>query len=341
MSVVSNVLLKVENNSLFIRATDIKINFETTVPVNVVEEGSTTVLCVKLFSIINLLPDGEIEFSLQNQTLIVKPLSKKMTHKFKTIAADQFPEERSRSDLKFFDIQSKEFKEVITQTIFAVSDDETRYFMNGIYMEKEENSINFVATDGRRLAFVKKAVENAPDFKPVIIPTKLLSIVQRYSGDEGLVSIALTDDLFFVNIGQYQFSTVLIEGNFPNYKRVIPENQVNKVVADKETVIKAIRRAYLYVNENTNRIYFKLHENTMTVFTEENDIGNAEEDVECEYAGEEAVISLKYAYIEEPLRVLEEDEMIIEFTDTKRAITLKPVPEHDYFHIIMPMQTDY
>jgi len=141
ISILSNVMLKAENGSLIIRATDIKVNFETKIPVDIIESGSTTVFCDKFMSIINSLPQGEIEFEQNDIKINIRPATKKAKFQLKSITSDKFPEFTSPNSLSFFEIPIKEFKEMINQTVFSVSDDETRYFMNGVFMEKR--TINF------------------------------------------------------------------------------------------------------------------------------------------------------------------------------------------------------
>ena len=144
ISILSNVLLIAKEGSLTIRATDIKVAFETKIPVDVAEEGTTTVFCDKFTSIIASMPSGEIEAEQSDQKLIIRSISKKAKFSLTTISDNDFPPFTDSTNVQFFEVPAKEFKEMITQTIFAVSDDETRYFMNGVYMEKKENNLIFL-----------------------------------------------------------------------------------------------------------------------------------------------------------------------------------------------------
>ncbi|NLK60201.1 MAG: DNA polymerase III subunit beta, partial [Treponema sp.] len=180
ISILSNVLLSADNGSLTIRATDIKVNFETRIPVDVQEGGSTTVFCDKFMSIISSLPPGEIEFEQNDVKISIRPATKKARFQLKSISSDKYPEFTVPENLSFFEVPVKDFKEMINQTVFSVSDDETRYFMNGVYMEKVDEKLQLVATDGRRLAFISKEFGIAiPDFRGVIIPPKILSLINR------------------------------------------------------------------------------------------------------------------------------------------------------------------
>jgi DNA polymerase-3 subunit beta len=340
ISILSNIYLEADNNSLIIKATDMKVNFQTEVPVTVLEPGSTTVYGDKFFGIISTFPHDEIEFSQKDITAVIKPTTlKKPEYKLRIIASDKYPEFPVSSS-SFFEMPIKDFREMVQQSVFAVSDDETRYFMNGVYMEKIEGKINMVATDGRRLAFIGKAAgNNINDFPGVIIPPKILNTVVKRSGDEGLVSISVNDKSIFINFASYKFSSVLIEGMFPNYKKVIPENQDFSLSVKREEMINALRRVSLMVEKKSHRIYLGVTPGKMAVYSEESEIGTVEDEIPCQYDGEEITIALNYRYLEEPFRVMTDEEIKVRFSGATKAITLEPVPEKDFFHIIMPMQS--
>jgi DNA polymerase-3 subunit beta len=235
---------------------------------------------------------------------------------------------------------------MITQTIFAVSDDETRYFMNGIFLKKEENKVIMVATDGRRLAYIEKeAPSDVKDFNGIIIPPKVLQILTKRAGDEGLLGISITDKTIFIQFGSYKLSSILIEGQFPNYQRVIPENQNSSFSVKRHETLEALKRVSLLVEQKSYRIYLLLSPGVMTISSskdenDESDIGNAKEEIPCKYDGEEVSMAMNYRYLEEPFKVMEDDEISVHFTEATRAVTIKPVPEKDFFHIVMPMQVD-
>jgi len=341
LSILSNVLLIAKEGSLTIRATDIKVTFETKIPVDIAEEGSTTVFCDKFTNIIASMPSGEIEAEQKDQKLIIRSISKKAKFSLKTISDNDFPSFTEPENTQFFDVPVKEFKEMIVQTVFAVSDDETRYFMNGVFMEKKENNLIFAATDGRRLAFIKHDFGVAiPDFKGSIVPPKILSIIQRRSSDEGMLSIGVSEKNIFFNFAAYKFSSVLIDGQFPNYDRVIPESQQHFFEANREDFLQALKRVALLVEQKSKRIFLKITDGSLAISSNENELGTADEEIACHYQGEETNIALNYAYLEEPLKVLNSDKLKIEFTDPMRAITLRPEADTNFFHIIMPMQME-
>ncbi|MDR2303741.1 MAG: DNA polymerase III subunit beta [Treponema sp.] len=340
ISILSNIYLNAEDDSLIIKATDIKVNFETKVPVTVTEPGSTTVIGEKFLGILNSIPEGDLEFEQNDTRITIKPVAKKIKFQLKSIASDKFPEFPVSDNAASFDLPVRDFKDMIIQTVFAVSDDETRYFMNGVFFEKQDDKLVMVATDGRRLAFISKNCNNVDDFTGIIIPPKILTIIMKRAGDEGSISISVTDKTIFVQFGYYQLSSVLIEGQFPNYKRVIPENQTNTIVINRLEMLDALRRVSILVEQKSRRVYLGISSEVMTVSSEESDIGDAKEEIPCKYDGPDISIALNYRYIEEPFKIMTEEEVSIRLTEPNRAITLMPLPEKDFFHVIMPMQLD-
>jgi DNA polymerase-3 subunit beta len=339
ISILSNIFLEAKGGGLIIKATDMKVNFETKVPVTVLEEGSVTVYGDKFFGILNSVPEGEIEFEQIENKINIKTSAKKARFQLKSITSDKFPE-FSASGEEFFEIPIRDLKDMIEETIFAISDDETRYFMNGVYFEKAEDKFVMVATDGRRLAFINKSITEIPDFPGIIIPPKILNIVLKRAGDEGMAGISITDKIIFIQFGSYKLSSVLIDGQFPNYRRVIPENQTRSFTVNRSEMLDALRRVSLLVEQKSHRLYLALSSGVVSIYCEENDIGNAREEIPCKYDGEEVTIALNYRYLEEPFKVISTEEISILFSDPNKTITILPVPEKDYFHIVMPMQQD-
>lgn len=341
LSILSNVLIEAENNTLLIRATDLKVGFETRIPVEVTTPGTTTIFCEKLLGILRSLPNEDIVFELDDMRLKIHPQQKSINFQLKSIASDQYPEIKDISDDEYFDIPQSDFIEMISQTIFAVSDDETRYFMNGVYLENSEGSLIMVATDGRRLSYIKKSFDfPVKAFTGVIIPPKVLLLIRKLSSGEGNLSLSVQEKNIFIKLENQKISSNLIEGQFPNYHRVIPERQEFDIIVSKEELSAALMRVSLLVENKSKRIYLSLSQNVISLKSEESEIGVAQEEIPCEYEGTESRIALNYTYISEPLKVIQTDKICIRYTEPNKAITILPAPETDYFHIVMPMQID-
>ncbi|MGL4983053.1 MAG: DNA polymerase III subunit beta [Treponemataceae bacterium] len=341
LSILSNVFLSVQDDTLTIRATDVKVSYETKIPVEVKENGETTVFCDKFISILNSLPQGDILFSKKDIIVEIKPTSKKINFNLKSISSEKFPVFNSSENVIFFEVPAKEFKEMITQTIFAVSDDENRYFINGVFFEKDEENLILVSTDARRLAYVKKPLcEGVENFSSAIVPTKILSIIQKRMTSEGNIKIALDNKMIFFQFGNYEFNSVLIEGQYPNYKKVIPERQLYKFTVQKSELAEALRRVSLLVEKSLKRIYFNISNGNLTIYSQESDIGKAQEEIECDYQGDDIVFALNHLHIEEPLKVIDSEKIIFEFTENMKSITLLSDPQSDFLHVVMPLQVE-
>ncbi len=340
ISVVSNVYLEASDNTLIIRATDIKIGFETKIPIDIQENGTCTVFCDKLSAILASIPDGMIEIEHKDNKMLIKPSFKKAQFNLKTISSEQFPQLPTIDDEKYFAVSSENFKNMIQQTIFAVSDDETRYFMNGVFFEKKDSNLIMVATDAKRLAFIKINAENIPEFKAIIIPPKILALVLKRSSNEGQLFIAVNEKTIFVKFGMYTLSSVLIDGQFPNYLKVIPETQKYSVVVKRIDILDALKRVSLFVEQKSRRAFFNLSENKLIISSEDTEIGTAREEIACVYDGPETIIALNYRWLEDPLKVIESENIEILYTEKSRALTIKAVDDSECFHILMPMITD-
>jgi len=341
LSILSNVLLIAENDSLTIKATDLKVSFETVIPVHVERPGSITVFCDKLLGILRNLPTGSIDFEVSEGQIQITPQAKKAAFRLKSIPPEQYPELQMVSNEQYFTISQSDLNEMISQTIFSVSDDETRYFMNGVYFEKEDGYIIMVATDGRRLSYVKKALQiEIPDFEGVIIPPKILHLIKKLTSGEGTIDIAVTEKNIWVKFDNRKLYSNLIEGQFPNYQRVIPETQKFEIKTEKRDLLEALRRVSLLVEQKSRRIYIGVEGSVLSLQSEESEIGTAQEEIACEYQGDDIKIALNYLYLIDPLKEITEDSVKLLFTEPNKAITLKPEKNEDYFHIVMPMQLD-
>jgi DNA polymerase-3 subunit beta len=339
ISVLSNIYLEAADNSLVIKASDSNVTFHTKVPVSVIKEGKIMVKADTFLGILNTVPDGEIEFENTDVKMRIKPAFKKLNFRLNTMYTDQFPEFENPADAVNFEMSLEDFKAMVKQTIFSVSDDQTRYFMNGVFFEKNDSKFMMVATDGRRMAYAEKDITGlVNDFEGIIIPDKLLNLVLKHSSDEGNIAISIKENIIFVNFGSLYFSSKLIEGQFPNYRRVIPEDFLYKFVVNRKEILEAFKHVALLIEKKNKRVLFKLSKGSMSVITDDTETGMAEEEVACEYDGEEVEIAFNYEYIEDPFKIMTEENICFYFSEANKAITVKPVPESYFFHVLMPMQ---
>jgi DNA polymerase-3 subunit beta len=342
ISILSNVLLTAEKNTLKIMATDLKVAFSSSINIQMKQAGTIVCFCDRLMEILRSLPDGEIDFSLdENQVLLIVPRSTKVSFRLKCIPADKFPVQQEVDEKKYVEFPQKDFIDMIQKTIYAISDDETRFFLNGVYFEKIENKLNMVASDGRRLALISKdASKMQSNVAGVIIPPKILNIVRKNSSGEGNLLFTITDKSIFIKLENRLFSSSLIEGKFPNYQKIIPETNEHKVHIKRRTLEESLKRVSILIENKTRSVFFQFSDKTLVISSEESEIGKAQEEITCDYTGPEQTVTFNYYYLLEPLRVITDESVEIEFNDSKKAVILRPQGNTDYFNIIMPLQSE-
>jgi DNA polymerase III subunit beta len=341
LSVLSNVHLEVKGDSLTIRATDLKVGFETSVQVKGSSPGVTTVFCDKLLGVFRSLPPGEVEVSLEDSQMLlsIKPTQHKIEFELKSIAPDKYPEQQQVPPELYFEFPQKDFLDMVAKTLFAVSDDETRYFLNGVYVERGDDGLRMVATDGKRLSLARSSAPvTAPNLKGVIVPPKIFGLLRKLSSGEGTLRIAITDKSIFFEVSGYKLSSNLIDAQFPNYDRVIPKKQSRKIVVDRDPLSDALRRVSLLVEQKSRKVLLSVADDSLTVHTSEGEMGKASEQIVCQYQGPSLTFAVNFAYLMEPLRAMEEKSVAVEFTEADKALTLRGEPSADFFHVIMPMQ---
>ncbi|NCC11926.1 MAG: DNA polymerase III subunit beta [Spirochaetia bacterium] len=339
LSITSNVYLETYDDRLIIRATDQKLGFSTEIAVQTLEEGKTTVFCEKLLNILRSLPDTNVIFSVTDGMFAIKPESQSIDFKLRTIAADEFPNLEKPEDAPFFPISQKAFIDMANQTMFAISEDETRYFLCGLYVERNASGINMVATDGRRLSLVERSFEEElPMFPSVIIPTKFFTELKKLGTEEGVMELSIGANLLFAKIGQRTFYTTLIKGQYPNYRRVIPDSQNYSCTMRIQDMLDALKRVSLLVENKAKRIFLDISEAGVLLTSDESEAGEAKEIIPCQYEGPDSKVSLNYTYLLNPLKVMEGEYFSINFTEPTKAMKVKPESNRDYYHIIMPMQ---
>ena len=163
-------------------------------------------------------------------------------------------------------------------------------------------------------------------------------MIKKLASGQGNLQIAVSDKCFFVKFDNNKIYSTLIEGQFPNYKRVIPENQSYVAIVRKSDFMTALSRVSIFAEQKAKKILLDFTEDTVTILSEENEIGNAKVKVSCEYKGDDMKIAVNYMHFLEPLKSMEEEDIAIKFSEANRAMTLVGVPEGEFFHIMMPMQ---
>lgn len=335
---LGSVFLSLDGNSLTVKTTDQKMGYISEITVDGTENGRTTVVCDKFLDIIKNLPDSEIQFEQKDDKISIKPVGTSIDFKLRTSDADSFPQIEIPQEEQFFRVPQKDMTDMINQVSFAVSDDESKFAMNGALFEKDGNGIVMVGTDGRRLSYINRQIVNEiPDFGSITIPSRFLSIIKKHSVSEGIFQIAVTSQSMYINTGSCIIFSNLIKNEFPAYKRVIPANQTKSCVVSVKALEEAIKRVSLLVENKYKKVVLEFRENKLVISTEETDVGTGREEIDCKYADEPLKCAMNYTYILNPLKVMDGSEAKISFTENGRPFTVTPEPERDYLHVIMPM----
>lgn len=349
LAITSNVYLEAVGDQLIIKATDGKVGFATSITVDVVEEGKALVLQEKLLEILRLLPNGEIKFATTKEhyfsiipnggTQDEKQQKKHIDFKIRMIEADQFPKLEVIEEEHYFALPQQSFLDMSEKVVFAVSDDNTRIFLCGVYIERSEGGLTMVATDGRRLSIVERVFEETlPTFAPIIVLPRFFHMLRKIGTGEGMVELAITESTLFARIGGRTFYINLIREQYPNFRRVIPEQQSYQCTMKIQDMEDALRRVAILIESKAKRLFLDISEGGVLLTSDVSESGEAKEVVPCQYEGPDCKISLNYTYLLAPLRAMEGEYFSINFTEATRSMTVKPESGRDYMHIIMPMQ---
>lgn len=341
VSIVSNVYLELADNKLTIKATNIKLGFITSIDVEGQENGTCIVFCDKFSEILSALPDGIVEFEENGNMIRIKPAFKKVQFNIKIISNEQFPSFPEIAKEKFIDLPAEKFKKMIRLTSYAVSDDETRYFMSGVFFEYKEDNLIMVGTDGRRLALCKVANPGLNQFKGIIIPPKTLAFLYKYIPNEGFIKFHSDEKNLFIEFGNFFVTSILVEGDFPNYDKVIPASHQYEAIIKRSDMIEAFKRISIFIENKARKAIMNFSEDKLIVNSEEMEIGTAKEEIDCQYTGPAISISVKDSHMEEPLRVYDTEQIGIKFNTNSSAILVSPINSEDvYFNVVMPMNID-
>ena len=341
LSITSNVYLENNGDLLTIKATDGKMSFVSSISVNTIVPGATTVFCEKLVAVMKNIPEGEIEISEEGGKLTIRPTEAdtNININLKTMDASKYPEIQNCNESLYFSLPQKDYAEMIDKTAFAVSEDNTRFFLTGVFMEKKDEKLVLVATDGRRLAYISRTFEQEiPSFSPVIIPVKFLQSFKTISSMEGVFSIAIDGDTIFAKVGDRTISSSLIGGNYPNYERVIPKNLSYTCKMKVSDMEKAINLNAVLIESKSKRIFVDLNPEGVMVSGESNDFGDSKQIIPCEYDGPTAKISFNCSLLLPTVKKIESEFFKISYNTPTAAMVFTPEPEKDYLFVLMPMQ---
>ena len=341
LPILSNVLLQAAENKLVLTATDLDVTVSCGVEATVTEGGSITVPVKKLFGIVRELATPEIELDIDDKGICSIKAGASF-FKIHGLSADEFPPIPKFAEEKKIVLDQGNLKSILKRTSYAVSTEETRYVLNGIFFSLGDQRITVVATDGRRLALVDEESDIGEDSKgEFIVPTKAINELNRLLGSEGTVELRYTENQASFTLIENEESSVflmtkLIDGNYPNYRQVIPGQSKERIPLEREELLQALRRAEIMTSDKANSVKLKISKNNLLITANTPDVGEARETIAINYDGDEIAIAFNPQYVMDPLKVLEEDEVFLEISDELSPGVLKV--NGPFLYVIMPMR---
>ncbi len=336
LPILSNVLLVAKGGRLIFTTTDLDVGITGSVEASVEKEGATTLPAKRLVSIVKELPSSEVQVTVdaKNYATIKSGPS---TFKIIGLSDSEFPPLPDFQGAKTFKIPQAELKNGLKKTAFAISTDETRYVLNGIFASFREGKLALVATDGRRLAMADMDLEfPASHETDVIIPSKAVQEIQRLLGDSGEVEVKLSDSQISFTVGDTFLASKLIEGNYPNYRQVIPGDSNERVVIAREHLLETVRRVSLLSSDKSNSVKLIFTENQIEVTANSPDVGEAQETLEVGYTGPDMQIAFNPEFLQAPLRALDTDNVYLDLIDEMSPGVLRI--DGSFLYVLMPMR---
>lgn len=341
LPILSNVLIRAEGDRLELTATDLDVTISCMVQAQVTAPGATTLPVKKVFGIVRELGAGEVEFKVDEKNRCSLSCGSSF-YKIHGLAAEEFPPMPKFKEEKKVVLPQEKLRGMLRKTVFATSTDESRYVLNGIFFSLKDHKLTMVATDGRRLALVEEDVDVTADAQgEFIVPTKAVSELNRLLGDKGDIQIQFTENQAAFTMTNEQSSpilliTKLIEGNYPNYRQVIPGEVRERVQLMREEFLHALRRAEIMTSDKQNSVKVTFAKNTLTIIANTPDIGEAVETIAINYKGKEISIAFNPGYLLEPLNALTNDEVFFELIDELSPGVLKI--NGPFLYVVMPMR---
>jgi DNA polymerase-3 subunit beta len=353
LPILSNVLCKASGNALQLTTTDLDVGIRCEIEVEVQKGGATTLPARRLFSIIRELPTGDIEIEVDEKNVASIKCGSSF-FKIMGMPEEEFPPLPKFDGKRDFNLSQQILRDMLKRTSYAISNDETRFVLNGVLMAFKDEKLTVVATDGRRLALTEQELEFAKaNEADVILPTKAVNELLRLLTDQGDVKIQIGENQIAFHLskpaasaskdaappepkGSLLLVSKLIEGTYPNYRQVIPSECKERISLEREGLLTALRRAALLTSDKSNSVKLAFTKNNLSINANTPDVGEARETMAINYKGKEMSIAFNPEYMMDPLRNLDADEVFLEMTDELSPGVIKI--NAPFLYVLMPMR---
>lgn len=336
LPILSNVLLQAADGQLRFTTSDLDVGIRAGVEANIEKNGATTLPARRLLSIVRELPANEITVEVDSKN-VASIRSGPSFFKILGLPEEEFPPLPKFENAKTFSIRQKDLRDALKKTAYAISTDETRYVLNGLLFSFRDNKLTLVATDGRRLALVDIELEFPRSHEgDVIIPTKAISEISRLLTDEGDIKLSLGENQVAFEVNGTFLVSKLIEGNYPNYRQVIPAETKERVTLERVQFLDAVHRVSLLSSEKSNSVKLVFTKNNLEIAANTPDVGEARESLAIQYKGRDFAIAFNPEFLMAPLKNLSVDEVFLDLIDEMSPGVIKI--QGPFLYVIMPMR---
>ena len=337
LPILSNLLVTAtKEGGLTLSTTDLDVSIRTRVEATVDRPGATTLPAKRLSGIIRELAAGEIEIDVDDKDA-ADVTSGSSYFRIMGLSEDEFPPIPKAEGKFTYHLDQGVFREMLRKTAYAASTDESRFVLNGVLLSFKNGKLTVVATDGRRLALVENEVEFPKGSEQeMILPTKAVNELMHTLADEGVLNIVYQTNQAIFEYGNTMLASKLVDGNYPNYRQVIPTQSEQRVVIERESLLTALKRVYLLATDKTSSAKLTFAKNKLVVSISAQDVGEARETVPVKYNGKELTAAFNPDYLMDPLRTLNNDEIYMELSDELSPGVVKcDIP---FLYVLMPMR---
>ena len=337
LPILSNVLLEATDKWLTVTATDLEVGVRVEVPATVQQTGKITLSAKKLVEIVKELPSKSMELTVQEHAWVLLRCGG-ASYKLVGLPAEDFPAIQEGSGGSSVVMAGRIVREMLSRTAFAVSHDETRRVLNGVFFLLQEKDIRCVATDGHRLALAQRDITRGQGVASGIVPRKAVQEIGRVLAGDEEVQMTLSENQFSLRTEKVLLTARLIEGQFLNYEQVIPRQHPKRVMIPREEFAAIVRRVSVLSEERTKPVKLQISSGVLKLTASSPELGEAEEALPVEYDGDEVVIGFNSRYLLDAIGPIETDQIIIELKDGLSPGVIKGVGEEDSLCVIMPMR---
>lgn len=340
LPILSNILIKVSDSSLWLTGTDLEVELISNVGLTGdFSEGEITVPAKKLVDICKGLAEGSnIEFVVESNKALIR--SGRSKYSLSTLSADDYPNLEDWQGELEFEITQSALKRLIDSTHFCMAQQDVRYYLNGMSLETENTTIRTVATDGHRLALCRMEYTNSPlQNRQVIIPRKgVLEISRLIEDSEHKVKVQVGSNHIRIFSSDFIFTSKLVDGRFPDYRRVLPKDGDKEIESSKDVLKQAFSRAAILSNEKFKGVRLNLSSGELKITANNPEQEEAEEIVDVEYQGENLEIGFNVAYLIDVMNGLNCEHVKITLADANSSALIEDAKDDSALYVIMPMR---